>query len=305
MLGPLLLALSRQRRLRRFVESSPWGRRLSSRFVAGLELDQALDAAAACREAGLSATLDHLGENVTGAAAARAAAAGAIASLKALLQRGLEANISIKLTQFGLDVAGGGEALAAENLRAVACSARDLGGFVRVDMEASAYTDATLRLVQAVHAEGLPVGTVLQAYLHRTAGDLERLLARGIRVRLVKGAYREPAGVAIQSKAEVDANYVLLLRRLLQAGNYPAIATHDPKMIEATRVRARELQLAPDGFEFQMLHGIRRDLQSALRRQGWRVRVYIPYGAEWYPYFMRRLAERPANLFFLLRNLWR
>ena len=299
----LLLALSRRRGLRRFAESSRLGRLVSRRFVAGLTLEDALAAAGACRAAGFATTLDHLGENVTNAAEARAAAQSAVASLEALAARGLDANVSVKLTQFGLAVSEGGEQLAEENLAAVGRRARDLGGFVRVDMEESHYTDATLRLVLAAHAQGWPAGTVLQAYLHRSAADLERLAAQGVRVRLVKGAYHEPAHIAIQNKAEVDANYLRLMRRLLEAGSFPAIATHDPKMIAAVQARARELRLAPDRFEFQMLYGIRRDLQSDLRRRGWGMRVYIPYGTEWYPYFMRRLAERPANLLFLLRNL--
>lgn len=305
MVGLLLQALARQPSLRRFAESSRLGRRLSERFVAGLELPQALEAAASCRRAGLATTLDHLGENVASPPEAAAAAAGAAASLEALAARGLDANISVKLTQFGLDVPGGGETLAGEHLRRLARRARDLGAFIRVDMESSAYTEATLRLVAEVHAQDLPVGAVVQAYLHRSAADIERLIAAGVRLRLVKGAYREPAHVALQNKSEVDANFVRLLRRLLEAGNYPAIATHDPRMIAAAQACARELRLSADRFEFQMLYGIRRDLQSGLRQQGWRVRVYIPYGVDWYPYFMRRLAERPANLLFLLRNLAR
>lgn len=298
----LLIALSHNRRLRAFAERSPLGRRVARRFVAGESLADALAAVEGIRGAGLTATLDHLGENVTTPAAAEQAAASAAESLEALHARGFEANVSVKLTQFGLDLDA---ALARRLLRAVAERAAALGGFVRVDMEGSAYTDRTLDLVLAAHAAGLPVGTVLQSALRRTAGDAERLIAAGVRIRLVKGAYREPASLAFATKAEVDGSYRRLAERLLAAGNYPAIATHDPAMIAATLAAARQQGLPPERFEFQMLYGIRRDLQASLRRQGWRVRVYVPYGAEWYPYFMRRLAERPANLLFLLRNLLR
>lgn len=298
----LLLRLSHSRRLRAFAESNRLGRRVARRFVAGETLADALEAVEASRRAGLAATLDHLGENVTTAEAALKAAASAMASLDALRSRGLEPNVSVKLTQFGLDL---DESLAAGHLRAVAGRAQAAGGFVRVDMEGSEYTERTLAMTLAAHQEGLPVGTVLQASLRRTAEDLERLLAAGVRVRLVKGAYLEPAPVAYASKTEVDGNYRRLLARLLRTGTYPAIATHDPEMIGAAVAAARRAGLKAEGFEFQMLYGIRRDLQRSLRRQGWRVRVYIPYGGEWYPYFMRRLAERPANVIFLLRNLAR
>lgn len=298
----LLLELSHSRRLRAFAESSRMGRRIARRFVAGETLGDALEAAAASQRAGLTATLDHLGENVTTPEAAANAAASAIASLEALRSRGLEPSASIKLTQFGLDLDA---ELAAGHLRAVAQRAQAAGGFVRVDMEGSAYTERTLTLALAAHGEGLPVGTVLQACLRRTAADAERLLAAGMRIRLVKGAYLEPADIAYAHKAEVDANYRRLMTRLLEAGAYPALATHDPAILGAAVAAARAGRIGPERFEFQMLYGIRRDLQMSLRRQGWRVRVYIPYGAEWYPYFMRRLAERPANVLFLLRNLWR
>ncbi len=298
----LLIALSHNRRLRAFAERSPLGRRMARRFVAGESLADALAAVEASRGAGVTATLDHLGENVTTPAAAEQAAASAVESLEALHAGGFEANVSVKLTQFGLDL---NAALVQRLLRSVAERAAALGGFVRVDMEGSAYTDRTLELVLATHAAGLPVGTVLQSALRRTAGDAERLIAAGIRIRLVKGAYREPVSLAFATKAEVDGSYRWLTERLLAAGNYPAIATHDPNIIAATLGAARQQGLPPERFEFQMLYGIRRDLQASLRRQGWRVRVYVPYGAEWYPYFMRRLAERPANLLFLLRNLLR
>jgi proline dehydrogenase len=286
--------------MRQFTESSTLGKRISRRFVAGLSLDDAIAAVAAVNALGMSASLDPLGENVASPAAAEQAAATARTILQTIHQRQVDANLSVKLTQLGLDL---GLDFAREQLHTVLGVARERGNFIRVDMEGSPYTAATLDLVEELHAQGAPVGTVVQAYLHRTAGDVERLLARGIRLRLVKGAYREPANLALQAKPEVDANYVRLMRRLLDSGLYHAIATHDERIINATIAYALERKLAPEAFEFQMLYGIRRDLQRRLQQQGWRVRVYIPFGPEWYPYFMRRLAERPANLLFLLRNL--
>lgn len=302
MLRPLLLALSRSRRLRRFAESSPRGRRLSSRFVAGLTLDDALTAVQGICAAGMSATLDHLGENVHKRNDAIVAAHDAIDSLTAIQQLRLDANISVKLTHFGLDL---NEQLALDNLHRVAETAERFARFVRVDMEDSRYVDITLRLVRQLHASGLPIGAVIQSYLRRSANDVRELIDAGIRVRLVKGAYKESANVAYQRKSEVDRNFVELMRLLLDSGIYHAIATHDPRMIDATLNYARQRNIGEDGFEFQMLYGVRRDLQRRLRAAGWRVRIYIPYGQEWYPYFMRRLAERPANLIFLLKNLLR
>ncbi len=295
-----LLALSRHPGMRQFTESSTLGKRVSRRFVAGLTLDDAIAAVSAVNALGMSATLDPLGENVASPAAAEQAAATAQTILEAIHRRQVDSNLSVKLTQLGLDL---GLDFAREQLHRVLAAARGLGNFIRVDMEGSPYTAATLALVEELHAQGAPVGTVVQAYLYRTAADVERLVDKGIRLRLVKGAYREPAEIAYQAKAEVDANYVRLMQRLLPSGLYHAIATHDERIIEATVAFARERGLGPETFEFQMLYGIRRDLQRRLQQEGWRVRVYIPYGPEWYPYFMRRLAERPANLLFLLRNL--
>jgi proline dehydrogenase len=286
--------------MRHFTESSALGKRVSRRFVAGLHLDDAIDAVAAVNQLGMTATLDPLGENVDSQAAAEQAAATACHILEEIQRCRVDSNLSIKLTQLGLDL---GLDLARAQVRRILDCARQWNTFIRVDMEGSPYTETTIRLVEELHGEGYHVGTVLQAYLHRTAGDLERLTAKGIRIRLVKGAYREPAEVAIQEKAEVDANYIRLLDPLLASDGYHAIATHDERMIAAAIACARRLQRAPNSFEFQMLYGIRRDLQQKLRREGWNVRVYIPFGPEWYPYFMRRLAERPANLLFLLKNL--
>ncbi len=295
-----LLALSRNPRMRHLTESSRLGRRVSSRFVAGLTLTDAIEAVAAVNRLGMSASLDPLGENVSSEAAAAEAAQTACGILDAIDRHQVDSNLSLKLTQLGLDL---GLDLARSQLQRIIASAAEHKIFLRVDMEGSAYTATTLDLVEQMHAEGANIGTVVQSYLRRTADDVERMLARGIRLRLVKGAYREPAAIAFQDKAEVDANYVTLMQRLLDSGTYHAIATHDERIIEATTRYAQQQAIPASGFEFQMLYGIRRDLQQKLQAEGWRVRVYIPFGPEWYPYFMRRLAERPANLLFLLKNL--
>jgi len=214
----------------------------------------------------------------------------------------LDANVSIKLTQFGMDIS---EQACRANVEQLVRKARDLNSFVRIDMESSEYTERTLRLVNDMHAQYKTVGTVIQAYLRRSEKDIENLCAQGIRVRLCKGAYLEPAEVAFQAKSDVDRNFVHLMRILLAAGTYPAIATHDEKIIQNAKDFANTRQLSRDSFEFQMLYGIRRDLQRKLVAEGYRLRLYVPFGKAWYPYFMRRLAERPANVLFLARNLLR
>lgn len=272
------------------------------RFVAGETIEEAIAAARAVEAQGLTQTLDLLGESVAREQEARAATDAYLAMLPRIAEAGIGRNVSIKLTQLGLDLS---EELAGEHLRAILERAHQASFFVRIDMENSPYVEATLRLFEQMWRSGLNnVGVVLQSALKRTEADLSRVLALGARVRLVKGAYKEPAAAAWQAKAEVDAAYVRLLHRLLAEGTYPAIATHDPAMIEETRRVAASLGLAPDRYEFQMLFGVRRDLQTALRAQGFGVRVYIPYGREWFPYFMRRLGERPANVAFVLKSLW-
>lgn len=299
----VLLFLSRQRQLRRWAETSPFAEKLARRFIAGNDLDRALTAARKIHSGGLRVTLDHLGENVTSLAEAAASRDEALRELSALSAASLEANVSIKLTQFGLDL---DPAACERNVAAVAAAARALpGGFVRVDMEASEYTDRTLSIVKEVHREFGSIGTVIQSYLHRSEADVADLNQRGIRVRLCKGAYLEPATIAYPDKSGVDANYLRLMRTLLADGVYPAIATHDEAMIRATRAFATAQKIPADRFEFQMLYGIRRDLQRKLVAAGYRVRLYVPYGEAWYPYFMRRLAERPANVLFMARNLLR
>jgi proline dehydrogenase len=298
----LLLFLSRRHALRTWMETSPSARRLASRFVAGDTLEDALAVGRRFLEDRITTTLDDLGESVTSLAEADQARDVDTRALRAMVDAGLEGNVSIKLTQFGLDV---DEAACSANVERLVGCAADIGGFVRIDMESSADTDRTLALVTRLHARYGSVGTVMQAYLRRTRRDVERLCHLGIRVRLCKGAYLEHASVAFPEKADVDRNYLELMQLLLREGTSPAIATHDERLIAETRRYADAHRMGRDRFEFQMLYGIRRDLQRKLAAEGYRVRVYVPFGKAWYPYFMRRLAERPANLGFLLRNLLR
>jgi len=284
------------------METSPLAQRLSTRFVAGQTLDQALAVGRKINSEGITLTLDHLGESVSTLEEAAAARDVYLRTLSAIHDSGVQGNVSLKLTQFGLDFSTDQCRANAEQLvqRAV-----ELESFVRVDMESSEYTDRTLDLVRDLHQRYGRVGVVIQSYLYRSKADIEDLCARRIRVRLCKGAYLEPAGVAFQSKADVDRNYVELMKILLDRGEYPAIATHDENMIRETEAYAALRKMPRDTFEFQMLYGIRRDLQRRLVADGYRLRLYVPFGRAWYPYYMRRLAERPANVFFILRNLFR
>lgn len=271
------------------------------RFVAGETVDEAIAAARAIEAKGLTQTLDLLGESVDSPAAAATATRGYLALLDAIAAAGIGRNISLKLTQLGLDI---DQATCLDNLTRILEVAGENGFFVRIDMENSPYTDATLDVLETVWTNGhRNVGTVLQTCLYRTEQDLERLIRLGARVRLVKGAYREPAAVAHQSKAEVDAAYARMVQTLLLRGTHPAFATHDPAIIEQARAFAGQHKVPADAYEFQMLYGIRRDLQTSLARAGHTVRVYVPFGHEWFPYFMRRLGERPANVFFVLRGI--
>jgi proline dehydrogenase len=298
----LFLFLSHQARLRRWMETSRIAQRLSRRFVAGETLAEALAIGRKINPEGISLTLDHLGENVTSLAEAEASSDVYLRALEEIHAAAIDGNVSLKLSQFGIDLS---EAACRANVSRLVRKAAEIGNFVRVDMESSEYTDRTLRLVCDLHAEYKAVGTVIQAYLYRSEADVEMLCNRKVRVRLCKGAYLEPHSVAFPRKEDVDRNYVHLMKILLDKGNYPAIATHDPRMIDATRQYADRQGLARDRFEFQMLYGIRRDLQRQLVAQGYSLRLYVPFGKAWYPYFMRRLAERPANVMFLLRNLLR
>lgn len=292
--------MSRQSRLRRAAENTRLFGRVTRRFIAGTRLEDAIAVCRRLRSESILATLDHLGENVTTAEQAVASAADAIEAVDRIEREGLPATISIKLTQFGLDLS---DSLCRDRVTALVARARAADTRVEVDMESSAYTDRTLDLVQDLHAQYGNVRSVIQAYLYRSEADVTNLNRKGIPVRLCKGAYLEPPDVAYPAKEDVDGNYRRLMERLLREGKDPALATHDESIINEAISLVGRLGIAPDRFEFQMLYGIRRDLQRKLVRQGYRVRLYVPYGSAWYPYFMRRLAERPANILFLLRNL--
>jgi proline dehydrogenase len=267
------------------------------RFIAGETVAEAIEAGRAVQASGMLISLDPLGESVASLAAAEAATRQCLEAVDAIIASGIERNISLKLTQLGLDV---DKASAVDNLRKILERATAAGFFVRIDMESSAYTDVTLEIFETLWGHGYrQMGVVLQSALLRSEQDLAHVNALGARVRLVKGAYKEPKSVAYPRKADVDAAYARMLRVLMAEGHYPAIATHDPAMIELARAQ----NVAPDRFEFQMLYGVRRDLQTRLVHAGYRVRVYIPFGREWFPYFMRRLGERPANVMFVIRGI--
>ncbi|MBY0493581.1 MAG: proline dehydrogenase family protein [Cyanobacteria bacterium] len=277
------------------------GSGFARRFIAGETIEEAVACVKDLPAKGLHLTLDYLGESVADAAAASAAAADYVQIINAIVASGIERNISLKLTQLGLDV---DKATAVDNMRRILEPADASGFFVRIDMENSPYTEATLEILDTLWRQGhRNVGTVIQSYLKRSPEDIRQLNVHGVRVRLVKGAYKEPKNVAYQKKAEVDAAFVELMQTLLDEGTYPAIATHDPDMIEATKAYAKSKGIANDRFEFQMLYGIRRDLQTSLVKEGYRMRVYVPFGKQWYPYFMRRLGERPANVAFVVRGI--
>jgi proline dehydrogenase len=284
------------------METSSAAGRLTSRFIAGSTLEQALAACDKLNREGMSATLDHLGESVTSLAEAECSRDSYLAALDQIAKLGLQATISIKLTQLGLDFS---EEQCRAHVARLVERARAIGSAVEVDMESSEYVDRTLSLVSDMHARYGGVRAVIQAYLYRSESDIERLCRQSIPVRLVKGAYQEPSDVAFPKKRDVDRNYVHLMLRLLDAGVSPAIATHDGNILQRGIEYVQERKIKADLFEFQMLYGVRRDLQRRLAAEGYRVRLYVPYGNAWYPYFMRRLAERPANILFLVRNLMR
>jgi proline dehydrogenase len=299
------IALSRNRTLRRFCEHSKIGTRLSSRFVAGTEIFDALSVVESVNRQGMAVTLDSLGESVTSEVEAHRAAETYHQLLDTIEARKLNANISVKLTQMGLELS---PQLAEKIAASLAQHAKTTGSFVRIDMEDSKLTQVTLDIVRRLNARPETkgaIGVVIQAYLYRSQADVEQLLADGIRIRLCKGAYKEPSDVAFPRKSQVDENFVLLSKLLLDSDVYNGIATHDVAMVAAAKAYATKHGIAPERFEFQMLYGVRRDLQRALIKEGYRVRVYVPFGREWYPYFMRRLAERPANVLFLMKNFFR
>jgi proline dehydrogenase len=302
MLRAGLLWLSDQPQVFRFVRRNGLARRFASRFVAGETVESAVAALRDLNTAGLSASLDLLGESVQSAAEAHQARDTYLGTLDCIRAAGADANVSVKLTQMGLDI---DEPLCIANLRAIIARAKAHGSFVRIDMEQSGYTEKTLQLfTQTFYPEfGNSVGVVLQSYLRRTAADVDAMIALGARVRLCKGAYQEPESVAFPAKRDVDANFVACMERLLERGHYPGIATHDERIIARARAFTKERGIPPARYEFQMLYGVRRDLQQALRREGYNVRVYVPFGTHWYPYLMRRLAERPANIAFIVGNV--
>jgi proline dehydrogenase len=307
MLRTFFVRLSENRSVRDFAEHSALGRRISGRFVAGTEIADAIRAAQGVNKAGMSVSIDNLGENVTNPDEARKSARLYEQILDAIKAAKLDANISLKLTHMGLDI---DEKLAREIVSGLVARAAAMNppGFVRVDMEGSPYTQRTLDFVHELHrmpGNKNSVGAVIQSYLKRSEDDVRNLLAEGIRIRLCKGAYKEPASIAFEQKADVDVNYVKLMKILMKSGIYHGLATHDENIIREAQAFARGEKIAPEYFEFQMLYGIRRDLQQSLVRDGWRMRVYIPFGTEWYPYFMRRLGESPANVYFIARNLLR
>jgi proline dehydrogenase len=306
-LRELFISLSESHWLRAVAERSSIGQKISSRFVAGTQVEDVLRATRAINESGPTVSIDNLGENVSNVDEARASAQLYHQLLDDIAEQKLNANVSLKLTHMGLDV---DEKLARDLVTGLVAKAAAMSprNFVRVDMEGSPYTQRTLDFVHELHrAPGNQgcVGAVIQSYMRRSESDVEKLLAEGIRIRLCKGAYKEPAEIAFQPKSEVDANYVKLMKILLKSKVYHGLATHDENIINQAKAFATKERISRDAFEFQMLHGIRRDLQQSLVRDGWRMRVYIPFGTEWYPYLMRRLAERPANVLFIAKNLFR
>jgi proline dehydrogenase len=299
------IALSRNRILRSFCENNRFGRTMSSRFVAGMEIGDALRVAKALNQQGMLVTLDSLGESVSSEAEAQSAAEIYHQLLDSIAEENVNSNISVKLTQMGLELF---PKLAEEIAESLAAHAKSTGNFVRIDMEDSSLTHVTLDIVRRIHARPElrdSIGIVIQAYLYRSQADIEQLVDEGIRVRLCKGAYKEPAEVAFPAKGDVDKNYIQLSYLLLDSTIYHGIATHDEAMVAAAKTYAKDRGIAPSRFEFQMLYGVRRDLQRNLVREGYNVRVYVPFGRDWYPYFMRRLAERPANVLFLAKNFFR
>ena len=304
MLRNTLLYLSNQQRLFNFVRHNRFAKRFASRFVPGETIEDALDVVVGLNARGITASLDLLGESVRNEDEARAAGREYLTILDRINERKLTANVSVKLTAMGLDIE---EDLCVEVMHAILGRAREYGTFVRIDMEGSAYTERTLRIFydRLYPAYGPHVGIVLQSYLYRTDDDVGRAIAEQCRVRLCKGAYQEPPEVAFPKKKDVDASYVRNMQRLMREGNYPGLATHDPRLIDAAKRFAHAEGIASDRFEFQMLYGVRRDLQDELIAAGYRMRVYVPFGTQWYPYLMRRLAERPANLAFMTGSVLR
>jgi proline dehydrogenase len=298
----ILLRLADSPRIESFVKRNGMSAGFARRFIAGETMEETVEPVRDLNRRGMTVTLDYLGENVRAAEEATQSVEYYRRLFSFISDNRLDANVSLKLTQLGLDIDA---ELAFGHMRAILDAASRYDQFVRIDMEGSPYTQRTLDLFERLWAEYKNVGTVIQSYLYRSRADVERMIELGARVRLVKGAYNEPKEIAHPHKADVDASYLELMVMLLSHGNYPAIATHDSAIIEATKKFAAERAIAPRSYEFQMLYGIRRDLQAKLVTQGYGMRVYVPFGTQWYGYMMRRLAERPANLWFVLKNLIR
>jgi proline dehydrogenase len=302
MLRSTLLKLSESKKFASWVTSNGTTRRMARRFVAGETLEEAITAVRQCNDSGMMASLDYLGENVSTTSDAQHSRDAYLEVFERIAQEKLQANVSCKLTQLGLDI---NHEFCAGLVLSIAERAASFDNFLRIDMEGSAYTQRTINLVKRVRSRNPAVGTVVQAYLYRSETDIADLLAYGCRIRLCKGAYKEPEDVAFPRKADVDGNFIRLMQLLLSSGFYHAIATHDPRMIASTIRHAAAKGISKDDFEFQMLYGVRTDLQRRLVHDGYRVRIYIPFGNDWFPYFMRRLAERPANIGFMIRNFFR
>lgn len=302
MLRSILIGLSHSEALRNFSMKNSLAKRASRRFVAGETLKEGIEAAKILNSSGIEVTMDFLGENTKNREEAIACAEEVIKILKTMEEEKIPGNASVKLTQLGLDL---GVDFCEEIVIKILEEAKKRNSFLRIDMEGSPYTETTLNLFYKLLEKYNNVGIVIQAYLYRSMEDVRRIIEKGGRIRLCKGAYKEPKNIAFPKKSQVDENFIKLMKVLLDSGIYHGIATHDENMIKATIDYAKEKNISPDAFEFQMLYGIRRDLQMKLVKEGWKMRVYLPYGTHWYPYFMRRLAERPANLFFILKNLFR
>ena len=304
MLRRTFLWLSNQPTIFKFVRNNGLAKKFAGRFVAGETLDTAIAAVRELNARKITASLDLLGESVTNEPEAHAAKNEYLEMLDRIAKEKLNANVSVKLTQMGLDIS---ESLCVQIMREILARAKQYDTFVRLDMEGSDYTERTLAMFEHKLYPGFEkhVGIVLQSYLFRTEKDVARAIALGARVRICKGAYKEPPTVAFPAKADVDANYVTCMRLLMSEGNYPGLATHDPAIIAEAKRWAKEQGIAPSRFEFQMLYGIRRDMQEQIVREGYNMRVYVPFGTQWYPYLMRRLAERPANVAFITGNVMR
>jgi proline dehydrogenase len=300
-LRALFLWLAHRRWMARLALRTPLARRFALRFVAGTTLDEAAAVVRELNAAGIMATLDHLGESVTDRAMAQRAAADYVTIIERIASDGLDSNVSLKLTQMGLDL---GVETCLEVIRPVVEAGKRHGIFVRIDMESHEYTDQTLEVVRRLRADGYDVGPVIQSYLKRSKADVAALAADRVRTRICKGAYAEPAEIAWHDRAAIGRSFVELCRDLLEADAYPGVATHDPDMIQAVNRHVAEQGIPRERFEYQLLYGIRRDLQRRIVADGYRLRIYVPYGTEWYPYFMRRLAERPANVMFFVRTLF-